>query len=555
MRLPHLSRSRLFPALSCVLLGLAGTGAAQTTAPAIQVTTRLVSVDVVVQDASGHIVPGLTAKDFLLKENGREQRLAAFTDQTGLSATTQSAPVTTKQYQFSNVPDAARTGAVTLILFDRLNTPTQEQPFARAELLRFFRRLPAGTRCGLFVLDSGVRVIENITSNKDDLIAAVDRLMVKPANLVRGESDRQMTADQAVREQSAMGRSPAPGSNAPLREEVNSYRERAGSTEEALAALTQAAAGYPGHKNLIWMAGSFPVGIGPSLQSDIATQLPRTLDLPGVRDNTVAMAGAEIAIYPVSTRGMSSTAVGAEVSGEAEADLSGRSGVRTIEGQASRQFDLQVAMEHLASLTGGRAFYNTNDLASALEHSVEEGGHYYRLDYSPENRKWDGGYRHIAVSLPGRGYHLAYRQGYFATPEAHPEAAQTSGLRAMVRQSALQSSGVRLRANLLKSRAQGGETAVELAIDATSVSFVTGADGLRHAKLLVLLVVDPATGGTAPVEKQAVLNVGLEPADYQAVLASGIPVRQTIAGVLPGATLRVGVRDLETGQIGTLRLQ
>lgn len=173
---------------AAVLLLLSVWCTAQTGSPAIRVTTRLVSVDVVVQDASGHIVTGLIAKDFLLKENGREQRLAAFTDQTGPPTTDAGAPAAAKQYQFSNVPEAARAGPVTLILFDRLNTPTQEQPFARGELLRFFRRLPAGARCGLFVLDSRVRVVQEVTSNKDDLIAAVDRLTVQPSNRVTAEA-------------------------------------------------------------------------------------------------------------------------------------------------------------------------------------------------------------------------------------------------------------------------------------------------------------------------------------------------------------------------------
>ncbi len=553
-------RSRRSAAFVSLLLGVGGgfadVCAGQTGGPTIQVTTRLVSVDVVVQDASGRIVTGLTAKDFVVRENGREQRLAAFTDQTGApTASAAEVAATRRHYQFSNVPEAARAGAVTLVLFDRLNTPTQEQPFARQELLRFFDRLPAGTRCGLFVLGSSVRMVQNVTANKADLVAAVGRLSTEPANLVRGEGDREMAADQTVREQSAMGRSAAPGSHASLQEGLNSYQERAGATAEALAELTQATAGYPGRKNLLWVAGSFPVGIGPSLQSETARSLPRTLELPGVRDNTVAMAGSEIAIYPVSTRGIASTSVGAEVSGEAEVDLSGRSAVRTIEGQVSRQFDLQVSMEHLASLTGGRAFYNTNDLAAALEHSVDEGGHYYRLDYSPENKKWDGAFRHLAVSVRGHGYHLAYRQGYFATADAHPEAAGGPVLSTMVRQGVLPMSGILLRANLSRPHAPGGETTVDLVIDPASVTFLEGADGLRHAKLLVLLTAVREGAGAAPAEKKAVLNIGLEPADYQLVLASGIPVRQTISGVAAGAMLRLGVRDLETGQTGTLRLQ
>ena len=95
---------------------------------------------------------------------------------------------------------------------------------------------------------------------------------------------------------------------------------------------------------------------------------------------------------------------------------------------------------------------------------------------------------------------------------------------------------------------------VDLLVDPASVTFTTGTDGLRHAKLLLLLTAATQSGAAGP-EKQAVLNLGLEPADYQSVLARGIPVRQTITGLPVGATLRVAVRDLQTGQTGTLRLE
>jgi hypothetical protein len=103
------------------------------------------------------------------------------------------------------------------------------------------------------------------------------------------------------------------------------------------------------------------------------------------------------------------TSAGADVSGEAEVDPSGRGGVRTIEHEVSRQFDLQVSMEHLASLTGGRAFYNTNDVSAMLDQSVNEGGHYYRLT-TP--RRTSGGTERIATYslLADGGYHLAYRR-------------------------------------------------------------------------------------------------------------------------------------------------
>src|SRR5438876_8439875 len=58
--------------------------AAADSVPVLKVTTHLVTVDVVVTDHHGHIVPDLTAKDFQVseqimgKKGQREQRIAQF---------------------------------------------------------------------------------------------------------------------------------------------------------------------------------------------------------------------------------------------------------------------------------------------------------------------------------------------------------------------------------------------------------------------------------------------------------------------------------------------
>ena len=127
-------------------------------------------------------------------------------------------------------------------------------------------------------------------------------------------------------------------------------------------------------------------------------------------------------------------------------------------------------------------------------------------------------------------------------------------LKTALQQEALERSGILLQANVARPHGPTGEATVDLLVDASSVTFTTGADGLRHAKLLLLLSAATPSGPAGP-EKQAVLNLGLESADYQTVLAKGVPVRQTLTGVPAGATLQLAVRDLQTGQTGTLRLQ
>jgi len=45
-------------------------------------------------------------------------------------------------------------------------------------------------------------------------------------------------------------------------------------------------------------------------------------------------------------------------------------------------------MEALAQETGGKPFYNTNDISNAMKRSDQHiGSHYYTLTYTPTNTK------------------------------------------------------------------------------------------------------------------------------------------------------------------------
>src|SRR5258708_39874972 len=76
-------------------------------------------------------------------------------------------------------------------------------------------------------------------------------------------------------------------------------------------------------------------------------------------------------------------------------------------------------MNNLAQSTGGKAFYNRNDLIVGLRTSLEDGATYYTLSYYPDNKKWDGKFRVITVKSARPGVNLRYRLGYYAVgPEA-----------------------------------------------------------------------------------------------------------------------------------------
>jgi hypothetical protein len=78
-----------------------------------------------------------------------------------------------------------------------------------------------------------------------------------------------------------------------------------------------------------------------------------------------------------------------------------------------------MAQDEIARVTGGKAFYSSNDLSGSLRKVTEHGGSYYTLTYASTNKQLDGKLRKIKVELGRKGYHLAYRQAYYATdPDA-----------------------------------------------------------------------------------------------------------------------------------------
>src|ERR1700722_12900850 len=76
--------------------------------------------------------------------------------------------------------------------------------------------------------------------------------------------------------------------------------------------------------------------------------------------------------------------------------------------------------------TGGKAFYDQNDLSGIIGKVTDQSANFYTVSYSPENPKMDGTYRKIEVKVgDGEHYTLSYRRGYVARDEDLPGAAQS----------------------------------------------------------------------------------------------------------------------------------
>jgi VWFA-related protein len=315
-----------------------------------------VIVDVMVRDADGKPVHGLTTSDFSITEDKEPQRVLSFDvydfDKASISRAPNAPPL--PPGVFENIPKVPERGPLYVMLLDLVNTEIADQMTARQQVLKFIQSKPAGTRFAVFVTTDKLYLAQGFTEDKDLLYAALD--------------------------------SKRPKSHVP-RVFMLARNYGYGDPYTAVDMLTHIGEyldGIPGRKNLIWVAGTFPLSSSPEEGS---SPLPDQ-----IKEAINALAQAQIAVFPADVRGVDpNPAAGTYVASKA-------------------------AEEEIASLTGGRAFYSDNGLVDILNTATEDGGNYYTLTYSPPAYTGDGKCHNIAVKLNQEKYQLSYRHDYCRVP-------------------------------------------------------------------------------------------------------------------------------------------
>ena len=103
----------------------------------LQQSVRRVRVDVVVTDAQEHPVAGLQASDFHVAEDGKPQSIRQFeyhSDDKSEAALPTRPPL--PSHTFMNLPASTEHGPLTVLLYDTLNTPIEDQLHAREAMVQ-----------------------------------------------------------------------------------------------------------------------------------------------------------------------------------------------------------------------------------------------------------------------------------------------------------------------------------------------------------------------------------------------------------------------------------
>ncbi|HEV8494506.1 MAG TPA: VWA domain-containing protein, partial [Candidatus Angelobacter sp.] len=330
-------------------------------------------------------------------------------------------------------------------------------------------------------------------------------------------------------------------------------------TLDALNSLGRYLAGYPGRKNLVWVSETFPFSI---VLDKITSQNNRDFSREVAATGSL-LSNAQIAIYPVDAKalgGNSDFSVGKDPNpignpATISTTLNDEAG-KVMNREAEDRMASRSTMNDLAEKTGGKAYYNTNNIENAVRRSIEDGSTYYTLGYYPENKTWDGKFRRITLKVARPGVKLHYRAGYYAVePESYArldQAEKTSELAKAMSLDFPASTALLFQAMVVPpSSTTGNKVLVNYAVDPRGLTFDLGNDGLQHASVDCAVIVYSANG--EPVKSLSnTMIAALKPEEYQRVQQKSFPCRQ-IFDLAPGEYLfRLGVRDGHTGTLGTL---
>ncbi|HYN10220.1 MAG TPA: VWA domain-containing protein [Vicinamibacterales bacterium] len=372
-------------------------------------TTALVEVDVIAFDDKGRFVPGLTADDLALLEDGKPQTIQQFYMVThdGTAAANPTVTANTAQAE-------SRAHRVFVMLFDEEHLANDSLHRVKKGAEEFIRdQLRPGDIAGVFVngemykgrltsdkieLSLGVRAVKPAFDNRQALLAGfrqfpripgeidaariadgarelVDQLGIQACNddpfLCQAAGGLQVVENQIERK---------------ARDYIRHARVLTARTVQNLQYVVGRLSRIPGRKTLVFLSEGFFVEESRAMLQTVAAQAAR----------------AGTAIYSIDGRGL----------------IHGSSGIPDVlrpETARSTVFDTgEDGPTILTAGTGGFRVSNIDDISRAFGLIVRDTSTYYVIGYQPDNKVMDGKFRKIEVKTKVDGLNLRARKGYLA---------------------------------------------------------------------------------------------------------------------------------------------
>ena len=310
-----------------------------------------ISLDVVVTPKAGAPVSGLQQQDFTVLDNKAPQGMLSFQALGGAQA-----PIEV------------------VLVVDDVNTGLEHVAYERSEMDKFLRanggHLTYPTTLA-YVSDSGLQVEQEFSRDGNALEAALDQHMVALHTIRRSAG-------------------------------FYGAVERYEVSLQALDQLAKREASRPGRKLILWISPGWPYLSGPGIEQQLDAKQEQQIYEDVVRFSTLLRLG-RITLYSIDPLGT--------------ADFGERSFYwESFEKGISKPSQAQggdLALQVLATQSGGLALIANNDIAAQLQQCQADAQAYYEVSFAPSVENTRDAYHHVEVRVDKSGLVARTQQGYY----------------------------------------------------------------------------------------------------------------------------------------------
>lgn len=512
-----------------------------------RITSTLIQVDAIVTDSKGHQVTDLKPGDFEITVDGKAYPVA-----NASYIWTNATPVAVLPYQVRKQdrkdapapppamlnPDQVKRTMVLVV--DDLSLSWESMAFVKSALKKFVeRQMQPGDLVALVRTGSGSGAGQELTNDKNVLLAEIDRLRWNPNVQVNVFEPYGAASDLAMRIDSHSG-SP----DLSLNGTTASMNDNLGATLSSLRFIVSSLRPVPGRKSVIFFSDGMWLA-GDDFDRTLEISLHNLIDSAN-RSGTV--------FYTFDARALQtlSNEAGDRVAPTAIASLAVS---RDLTFNATQQ-----GLSYIADQTGGLAYRNGNDLNFGLARMLEDQQGYYLLAFKPDASVFsqtDGRPRYNRISVRARrpGLHVRSRSGFYGTTDGllqSTASASAAELRDILFSPFL-SHGIHVKVTALYTLVKGKRPVVRnlVYIDPKDLQFEPDPDGQSEANIeLFAIAVGAEDRLLASVGNQYTATIHTD--QLAAVRRQGMVYQLDVPLLQPGSyQIRVAVRDQNTLAIGS----
>ncbi len=543
--------TRTWPASVAVLL-IGAALSAQTPAPApipqapdqppitFRAEVNYVEVDARVLDAKGGFVPGLTSADFEVLEDGKPQKVSAFTF-VNIPVERQPRPLFASNPIEPDVTDniTGSDGRVYVLVLDDIHTNALRSARTKAVARQFVQRyIGANDRAAVVFTSGRSDAAQEFTSSQRRLLTAIDKFMGRKLRSATMERTDEEQRTRGIRQQGD-----------PINDMLDPERGlQARTTLDSIRNLSNYLGGISGRRKALVY---FSEGIDYNITDVFANRDASTI-IQATQDAIAAATRANVAIYGIDARGLGAGNDDLIEVQDMPTDPTLNLGITAFNNEVRLGQD---SLRVLSTETGGFALVNANDFAGGFERLVADNSAYYLIGYYSSNDRRDGRYRKIEVKVKQPGLTVRARKGYVAArgrAETDRNEAKTAPELRSALVSPLPTAGLPLALSTAVFKGADNKGAVVLSTLIAARDLPLTESGGNFTNRLEVIVTASDYAGKAFPGDRSTLTLGLKPDSVPRVRAGGFRLLNQI-DLPPGRyQLRVAVMEENGRRAGSV---